>query len=230
MSNSIERVEQWGEVLAELSNALEKSQNELAENEATKIPKCFEKLEKLAESVTPEKIQKLISPCINRKHLNRTERIVVLSHVINTNGLNSSEMLRLGFGSQVSRFDKLVELSDWGFLPLVELLGCATSCAGGILSISTASPVGLPLLFGGFHLALGFHLRRLNYRSHVRDYKSGLDTGFRIYQFQDINVTALRLVFQELSLFGLEPCIQIGRDGYMLRVTLTIKYSESFLP
>jgi hypothetical protein len=58
MSNSIERVEQWGEALAELSNALEKRQMEIAEEEVAEVPKGFEELESLAGSITPKSIAK----------------------------------------------------------------------------------------------------------------------------------------------------------------------------
>lgn len=56
MSNSIERVEQWGEVLARLSNVYEARQIEIAKEKAMELPTCFKKLERLAASITPEDI------------------------------------------------------------------------------------------------------------------------------------------------------------------------------
>lgn len=61
---SIERVEKWGNALAELSEILRKQEIKVAEEELLEVPKCFEDLEQLVGSIMVEDIQAKIATVI----------------------------------------------------------------------------------------------------------------------------------------------------------------------
>jgi DNA polymerase/3'-5' exonuclease PolX len=58
MYDPVERVQQWGEALAEIAKVIEERQIRRAHEEAKAVPTRFERLEQLATSVTPEEVKR----------------------------------------------------------------------------------------------------------------------------------------------------------------------------
>ena len=151
MSDSIERVEQWGEALAELSNAFDAHRIDIMKKkEGVELPKGFKMLEDVVASCTPETISheiiKHIGSVNKRIHIIHYSisddiKLPTLSHMADAFILSSRNRISMWFNrrfviSSQTRIRSYLpvtknlfhELEVFGFKPSLEVyFGCRLS-------------------------------------------------------------------------------------------------------
>lgn len=212
-NGSLERVEEWGDTLKDISSTLEERQIQDAIESYSEVPRCFEELEERARAATPKMIGSYIEDVILRPKCypdllwRSGKRFVVLDCEIPTRRLDVSKSLSRGFGTRVGLTNRL--FGHW--IP-VELL------------VLFAWPLA-PILIAGviFVANLGFMVKHVTYLH--ENYP-----GIFIRRHDEIHLPSLRALFNELEEVRLKPRLEIKLDSekYLLYITLTCEYSKVF--
>lgn len=146
-NDSLERVEDWGEVLADVSQALEERQSQNAIEATLELPECYEGLENQAAAVTPKQIGDLIKPIIEKfaspSSLSPLPRCSdtqfrIFVHRMEDLELDARKVLIAGFPC-LRRIATLIAIAE--FLPIPLILGAGVGTLGFISAIALLNPL-----------------------------------------------------------------------------------------